>query len=90
MKLRDWKKAIVQAKNYQLGADYVYIAFPLMKSYNVIRKAEITLKKEGIGFLIVNEKTCKISEIIHPKLSTKKMGKITFKEINKTRLKIRI
>lgn len=90
LKLRDWRNAIVQVKNYQLGADYVYIAFPMMKSYSVLRKAEITLKREGIGLLIVNEITCKISEIIHPKLSTKKIGKITFKEINKTRLKIRI
>ena len=28
LKLHDWKKAIIQAKNYQLGADYVYLAFP--------------------------------------------------------------
>ena len=35
LKLRNWKKAIIQAKNYQLGADYVYVAFPLIKSYTI-------------------------------------------------------
>jgi len=29
LKLRDWKKAIIQAKNYKLGSDYVYLAIPL-------------------------------------------------------------
>ena len=28
LKLADWKKALIQAQNYQLGSDYVYIAFP--------------------------------------------------------------
>ena len=32
LKLNEWKKAIVQAKNYQLGTNYVYLAFPLMLS----------------------------------------------------------
>jgi len=77
LKLSNWKKAIVQAKNYQLGADYVYIVFPMMKSYNVIRKAENILKKEGIGLLVVNEKTTKVSEIIKPYKSKKKMGDLS-------------
>jgi hypothetical protein len=55
LKLRDWKKAIIQAKNYQLGSDYVYLAIPLWMVYNILRKAEYYLKKEGIGLLIINE-----------------------------------
>jgi len=67
LKLNDWKKAIVQAKNYQLGADYVYIAFPLFKVYNILRKAEHILKKEGIGLLIVKEVSCEVRKIIDAK-----------------------
>ena len=83
LKLSDWKKAIVQVKNYMLGADYVYLAVPLFKSYNILRKAEHILKKEGIGLLVINEKTSKVSEIIKPSSSKKKIASITKKEITK-------
>ena len=36
LKLKDWKKAIVQAKNYQLGADFVFLAVPLSRVYSII------------------------------------------------------
>jgi hypothetical protein len=74
LKLRDWKKAVIQAKNYQFGSDFVYIAVPLLKSYNILRKAEHIFKKEGIGLLVVNEKDSRVKEIIEPKLSTRKIG----------------
>ncbi len=74
LKLSNWKRAIVQAKNYQFGSDYVYIAVPLQRSYNILRKAELIFKKEGIGLLVVNEKTCKVSKIIDSKKSEKKIG----------------
>ena len=83
LKLSDWKKAIIQANNYMLGADYVYLAVPLFKSYNILRKAEYFLKKEGIGLLIINEKTSKVSEIIKPSKSSKKIASIIKKEISK-------
>jgi len=83
LKLTDWKKAIIQAKNYMLGADYVYLAVPLLKSYNILRKAEYFLKKEGIGFLVTNEKTSNVSEIIKPLKSKRKIASITKKEITK-------
>lgn len=87
LKLRNWKKAIIQAKNYQLGADYVYIAFPLMKSYNVIKKAEHKLKKEGIGLIVVNEKNTEVKEVIKPKESKKKIASMTLAEVNKKKKK---
>ena len=83
LKLNDWKKAIVQAKNYQLGTNYVYIAFPLMKSYNVLRKAEVTLEKEGIGLLTVNEGTCEVCKIIDAVQSRRTMGTITLEELRR-------
>ena len=83
LKLNDWKKAIVQAKNYQLGTDFVYLAFPLMKSFNVLRKAEVTLKKEGIGLLTVNEETCKVSKIIDASQSRRTMGTINLEELKR-------
>jgi len=83
LKLRDWKKAMVQAKNYQLGCDYVFIAVPLWRVYNVLRRAEHCLKKEGIGLLIINEKTCEVKKIINAEKSKKQMGKISLERIDK-------
>ena len=83
LKLNDWKKAIVQAKNYQLGTNYVYLAFPLMKSYNVLRKAEVTLEKEGIGLLTVNEEICEVCKIIDAMQSRRTMGTITLEELRR-------
>jgi len=83
LKLNDWKKAIVQAKNYQLGTNYVYVAFPLMKLYNVLRKAEVILKKEGIGLLTVNEETCEVCKIIDAMQSRRTMGAITLEELKR-------
>ena len=86
LKLNDRKKAIVQAKNYQLGSDYVYLVFPLMKSYSILRKSEFELKKEGIGLLIVNEKTCKVNKIIDAQPSKRKYASITLMEIIERRV----
>ena len=83
LKLNEWKKAIVQAKNYQLGTNYVYLAFPLMKSYNVLRKTELMLKREGIGLLTVNEETCEVCKIIDAMQSRRTMGTITLEELKR-------
>jgi hypothetical protein len=88
LKLRDWKKAIIQAKNYQFGADYVYIAIPMMKSFNTLRKAQFKFEQEGIGIIIINEKSCKVSIIINAKKSEKKIGTVSLNDIdNRTRKK---
>lgn len=88
LKLRDWKKAIVQAKNYQLGSDYVYLAIPLLRVYNVLRKAEYYLKKEGIGLLVINEKTCNVRKIIDATHSNKQMGKTSLDVIDRNMFKV--
>jgi hypothetical protein len=88
LKLRDWKKAIIQAKNYQLGSNYVYLAIPLSRVYNVLRKAEHLLKKEGIGLLIVNEKTFDVKKFINAKHSKKQIGEISFENVNKNMFKV--
>ena len=73
----------MQAKNYQLGSDYVYIAFPLMKSYYILRKAEGRIRDAGIGLLVVNEYTKDIRKLIKSKESKIKLGKVNLKFINK-------
>ena len=88
LKLRDWKKAIIQAKNYQLGSNFVYIAIPLSKVYNVLRKAEHNLRKEGIGLLIINEKTHNVKKYINAKPSKKQFGEISLEKINKKMYKV--
>jgi hypothetical protein len=87
LKLRDWKKAIIQAKNYQLGSNFVYIALPLSKVYNILRKAEHNLRNEGIGLLIVNEKTNDVKKYINAKLSKKQLGEISLDSIDKKMFK---
>ena len=89
LKLKDWKMAIIQAKNYQLGADYVYIAVPLMKSFNILRKAKHKLENEGIGLLVINEKTCEVKKLIDAKQSEKKMGTLSNKEKKYKKIKRR-
>ena len=85
LKLSDRKKAVSQAKNYLLGSDFVYLAFPLQKTHNVLRKCEQELKSEGIGLLSVNEKTAKVSKIIDAKPSKRKFASFTLDEIYKRR-----
>ena len=87
-KIRDWKKAIIQAKNYQLGSNFVYLAVPLSRAYNILRKAEHYLRKERIGLLIVNEKTHDVKRYINAKLSKKQIGKISLEKINKNMFKV--
>ena len=79
LKINNWKKAIIQAKNYQLGCDYTYLVFPLNRVFNILRKAEHILKKEGIGLIVINEKTSDVCKIIDAEKSNKKMGNISNK-----------
>lgn len=88
LKIRDWKKAVVQAKNYQLGCDFVYLAVPLWKSYNILRKAEYYLRREGIGLLVINDKTCDVRKIIDSKHSEKQMGITSLEIIDKNMSKV--
>jgi len=81
LKLADWKKAIVQARNYQLGADYVYLAFPEKKCSLVLKRAENTLRKQGIGLLAVDEQTQSIDVLISSRISSNKFGTITTDEV---------
>jgi hypothetical protein len=90
LKLREWKKAIIQAKNYQLGADYVYIAIPLLQAPTLLRKKQHILEHEGIGVLTINEKTCKVHELIPAQLSKKKLGSNIQTSIYKQRKKRKI
>lgn len=88
LKISDWKKAIVQAKNYQLGCDYVYLAFPLSKVYSLLKKAEHILKQEGIGLLVVSEKDFDVRKIINADKSYKKMGSLSLDYVNHLMFKI--
>jgi hypothetical protein len=81
LKLNNWKKAIVQAMNYQLGSDYVYIGSPLQKIHYILRKYELKLLKEGIGLLSINEKTKNVSIIIKAKKSKRMLGRINIQKI---------
>ena len=85
LKLQYSKKAMVQAKNYLLGANYVYLALPLMKSFPLVRKHEHDLRKEGIGVLLINEETCAVEKIIDAQQSTWKFASLTIQEVQNRR-----
>jgi hypothetical protein len=81
LKLQYSQKALIQVKNYQLAADYVYLAIPLMKSFSMLRKKEHVLRKEGIGVLLVNEETCAVEKFIDAQQSTRKFAALTMREV---------
>jgi hypothetical protein len=83
LKICNWKKAIIQAKNYQLGCDYIFLAFPRLKISNVLCKTEQILRKEGLGLLAVDEKNFNVQKIIDAKQSNKKMGSVSLDYINR-------
>ena len=66
----------------------MYLAIPLWRIYNILRKAEYYLKKEGIGLLVINEKTCNIRKIIKAERSKKQIGKIKLEIIDKKMFKV--
>jgi len=85
LKVQYSTKALIQAKNYQLAADFVYLAIPLMKSFSLLRKKEHLLRKEGIGVLLVNEETCVVEKIIDAQQSTRKFASLTIQEVQTRR-----
>ena len=87
LKLREWKKAFVQAKNYQLGADYVYLAFPYQKEHTILSKREAILSREGIGLLTVDETTGDVRKPLPAKESQRKMSSLTLEEVDRFRKK---
>lgn len=52
-KLRDWRRAISQARDHLLGADYAYICMPRRKITDGLR---IELEKAGVGLAFYREK----------------------------------
>lgn len=85
LKLADWKKAMVQAKNYQLAAEYVYLAFPLKKTNLVLKRASDQLDQEGIGLLSVNEQDQSIQVQQEAKKSKKMFARLNKQQILKRR-----
>lgn len=81
LKLADWKKALIQAQNYQLAADYVYLAFPFSKCELVLKRAKNKLQQKGIGLLSVNEETKKVTVLLAAKKSTVLFGRLSKKEV---------
>ena len=53
-KLSDWKKAVSQAKDHQIIADFAYIVMPIKKIPTVF---EGLLIKHGIGLYLYNKET---------------------------------
>ena len=51
-KLRDWRKAVLQARDHLLGADYCYVCMPKRGVSDLMR---LELKTAGIGLLFFRE-----------------------------------
>lgn len=79
LKLREWSKALVQARNYQLGADYVYIGIPLLRAGSLLRKKQTILESEGIGVFTINEKNGRVNQLLPAQPSSKKFGTLQLK-----------
>ena len=81
LKLSDWKKALIQAQNYQLATDFVYLAFPLSKCELVLKRAKKKLQQKGIGLLSINEETKNVNVLLTAKKSRVLFGRLSKKEI---------
>lgn len=69
-KMNDWKRAVKQAKDYQLASDYVYICMPRRKTSDALIK---TLKTNGIGLLFPQlDSEWPFEEIVKAKVSQRK------------------
>jgi len=88
LKLADWKKAVVQAQNYQLAADFVYIAFPLAKCSLVLKRAKEKLNNKGIGLIGVDEHTQQIEVCIPAKKSPVLFGRLSKKTLINQRKRV--
>lgn len=85
LKLANWKKAVVQARNYQLAAEFVFLAFPEKKIDLILNKAIDQLKREGIGVLSVDEKDKQVCVQVEAKKSTRMFGCLQLEELQKKR-----
>ncbi|MBU0498106.1 MAG: hypothetical protein KKC68_00200 [Candidatus Thermoplasmatota archaeon] len=79
LKLKEWNKALIQARNYQLGADYVYIGIPLLRAGSLLRKKQTILESEGIGVYTINEKSGAVHQLLPAQPSSKKFGTLELK-----------
>ena len=52
-KLRDWHRAVQQARDHRLGADYAYICMPPRRFTDKMRSKLI---HEGVGLMFFNDK----------------------------------
>lgn len=87
LKLSDWKKALIQVRNYQLAAGYVYIAVPLKKVDLILKRAAEQLQKEGIGLLSVDERDNSIVFHVDAKRSVKMFGCLKIEELKRRKKK---
>lgn len=81
LKLANWKKAVVQAQNYQLAADFVYVVFPVSKCDLVLKRVNKTLEEKGIGLISVDERTKQVRIVINAKRSAFLFGRLSKQEI---------
>lgn len=81
LKLADWKKALVQAQNYQLAADFTYVVFPSSKCNLVLKRAKKKLDEKGIGLLFVDEQNKNVEMVIPAKKSVGLFGRLSKKDI---------
>lgn len=88
LKLADWKKAVVQAQNYQLAADLVYIAFPSSKCDLVLKRAKKKLVSKGIGLISVDEQTEHVTVVIPAKKSMFIFGRLSKRELINQRKRV--
>lgn len=69
-KLKDWRKAMIQAKDYLLASDFVYICMPQRRVSEVFLNE---LKTNGIGLLFPREESSwPFIEVVKAKPSDRK------------------
>ncbi len=88
LKLADWKKALIQAQNYQLAVDFTYIAFPYKKSELVLKRSKEKLIQKGIGLLSVNEQTEQVDVVVPAKKTSFSFGRLSKRNLINQRKRV--
>lgn len=70
LKLAQWRVALLQARTYQLGAHYAYVAFPLRVALRLERNPG-PFGVDGIGLLGISPDTGEAEVLIHPRPSSR-------------------
>lgn len=70
LKIKDWQKAMKQMSDHRIGAHYCYLCMPQdSMGSESLDKISFSLKQNGYGFIVWDQKNKKPIELVKPQKS---------------------